>query len=256
MVRDESPGEKDYVHFTDQGADTLARMMFSDLFASEGKDLSGSPPANVTQNAPSAVQSFKDTDPQQAGQDKGLFKTLLSLIFSYDPEKPFIFTSPAFWVFFLFVLAGFGLLYKQLFVRNLYLFVVSLFFYYKTGGLFLILLIIVTLIDFTCGLLIHHSKTKGIRRTFIVISIISNIGILAYFKYTGFFIDTLNSLLGTRIVVSDFLQAFSNNNLGTHFNISNIILPVGISFFTFQSLSYTIDVYRKKLEPVRNIVDF
>ena len=248
--------KKDYVHFTDQGADTLAGMMVSDLFATKGMDLSGSQAVSVTRHVTASVQSFNDADPQKAGQDKGLLKTVLSLMFSYDPEKPFIFTSPAFWVFFLFVLAGFSLLYKQLFVRNLYLFLVSLFFYYKTGGLFLILLIIVTLIDFTCGLLIHHSKTKGIRRTYIVISIISNIGILAYFKYTGFFIDTLNSLFGTRIVVSDFLQAFSNNILGTHFNISNIILPVGISFFTFQSLSYTIDVYRKKLEPVRNILDF
>ena len=54
----------------------------------------------------------------------------------------------------------------------------------------------------------------------------------------------------------DFLAAFSNSHLGTSFSFSNIMLPVGISFFTFQSLSYTIDVYRKKMEPVRNIIDF
>ena len=56
--------------------------------------------------------------------------------------------------------------------------------------------------------------------------------------------------------VYDFLAAFSNSLLGTSFDISNIILPVGISFFTFQSLSYTIDVYRRKMKPVRNIIDF
>ena len=94
------------------------------------------------------------------------------------------------------------------------------------------------------------------RRVFILFSIISNLGILAYFKYTGFIVNTINDLLELIIKVYDFLAAFSNSHLGTSFNISNIILPVGISFFTFQSLSYTIDVYRKKMEPVRNIIDF
>ncbi len=248
--------KKDYVHFTDQGADTLARMMVTDLFAVEGKESPDIPVKVAMQDTASLIPDHEKAESLKATEEKSTFKILLAKIISYDPEKPFIFTSPAFWIFFLFVLAGFCLLYKQLFVRNLYLFGVSLFFYYKTGGLFLILLIIVTLIDFTCGLLIHHSKTKAVRRAFIVVSIISNIGILAWFKYTGFFVETLNSLLGTQIVVSDFLQSFSNNILGTNFNVSNIILPVGISFFTFQSLSYTIDVYRRKLDPVRNIIDF
>ncbi len=140
--------------------------------------------------------------------------------------------------------------------RNFYLLLVSLFFYYKSGGLFLFLLIFVTVIDFTCGLLIYHSERKSFKRLFILLSIISNLGILAYFKYTGFFVNTINELFGTDFQVYDFLASFSNAHLGTSFNISNIILPVGISFFTFQSLSYTIDVYRGKMEPVRNIVDF
>jgi D-alanyl-lipoteichoic acid acyltransferase DltB (MBOAT superfamily) len=66
----------------------------------------------------------------------------------------------------------------------------------------------------------------------------------------------LNSLLGTDFKVFDLLSAISNSYLGTSFDTSFIILPVGISFFTFQSLSYTIDVYRKKMEPVKNIIDF
>ncbi|MDP3003867.1 MAG: MBOAT family O-acyltransferase [Bacteroidales bacterium] len=189
-------------------------------------------------------------------ESKSLFKSVISQLFKYNPDEPLIFSTPAFWLFFLLVLAGYSLIYKKLFIRNAYLFLVSLFFYYKSGGLFLFLLIFVTLIDFTCGLLIHHSRTKFMRRLFILLSIISNLGILAYFKYTGFFVETINDLLGTDYRVYDFLSAFSNSNLGTSFNISNIILPVGISFFTFQSLSYTIDVYRKKMDPVRNIIDF
>ena len=178
------------------------------------------------------------------------------MIFSFNPGKPFIFSSPAFWIFFLLVLAGFGLVYKKLFLRNLYLLVVSLFFYYKTGGLFLFLLIFVTIIDYTCGYLIFNSRTRLRSRIFLLFSIISNLGILAYFKYTGFFVETINDFLGTDIVVKDFLGAFSNRIFGTNFNLNSIILPVGISFFTFQSLSYTFDIYRRKLEPVKNILDF
>ncbi len=248
--------KKDYVHFTDQGADTLAKMMVSRLFLQTGKMPSAGAEVIPHQDTISAVSNDNPVGRLNAAESNTFFRTLVSMVFRYDPDRPFIFSTPAFWIFFLFVLAGFSLLYKRLFLRNLYLFLVSLFFYFKTGGLFLILLIIVTLIDFTCGLLIHNSKTRFLRKTFILLSIVSNIGILAYFKYTGFFIETLNHVLGTEYVASDFLMSFSNNFLGSHFNVSSIILPVGISFFTFQSLSYTIDVYRRKLEPVRNIIDF
>ncbi|MBN2665719.1 MAG: MBOAT family protein [Bacteroidales bacterium] len=192
-----------------------------------------------------------DAKPRQA-----FLKTIITDIFTYDPAKTFIFTSPAFWIFFLLVLAGFILFYKKMFVRNFYLLLVSLFFYYKAGGLFLLLLVFVTLIDYTCGLLIYRSGTKAGKRFFLVLSIVSNIGLLAYFKYTGFFVQTINDLFGTSIVVTDVLGAMSNSMLGTNFDISSIVLPVGISFFTFQSLSYTIDMYRTKLKPVRNVSDF
>jgi D-alanyl-lipoteichoic acid acyltransferase DltB (MBOAT superfamily) len=248
--------KKDYVHLTDQGADTLARMMLSELFTIKEPDpFIIVPPAVLIDTA--SVHQAENVSKQQAAEEKQSYlSSLVSLIFSYDPDKPFIFSAPAFWIFFLFVLAGFSLVYKKLFLRNLYLFIVSLFFYYKSGGLFLFLLIFVTLIDFSCGLLIHHSKTRFWRRSILLISIISNLGILAYFKYTGFFVQTINDILGTEFVVRDFLGAFSNQYLGTNFDISKIILPVGISFFTFQSLSYTFDMYRRKLEPVRNILDF
>ena len=119
-----------------------------------------------------------------------LLQILASSVFRYDPDKPMIFTTPAFWLFFLIVLAGYSLIYKKLFIRNFYLFLVSLFFYYKSGGLFLFLLIFVTVIDYTCGLLIHNSEKKIISSRFIILfSIISNLGILAYFKYTGFIVS-------------------------------------------------------------------
>jgi D-alanyl-lipoteichoic acid acyltransferase DltB (MBOAT superfamily) len=187
---------------------------------------------------------------------ESLIKSLVFSLLNFDPDKPFIFTSAAFWIFFLFVLAGYSLVYKKLVLRNVYLFLVSLFFYYKAGGLFLFILIFVTIVDYSCGLLIFKSKRSVGRKFFVLLSIISNLGLLGYFKYTSFIINTINEVFGTRFRVFDLLSTFSNSFLGTHFDISYIILPVGISFFTFQSLSYIIDVYRKKMEPVRNIIDF
>ncbi len=245
--------QTDYVHFTYPGADTLSQMLADAMFKFGVEDtlayVEGADTIFVQDQSPDSklVEEVKETR---------LAKSLLIQIFSYDENKPFIFTAPAFWIFFIIVLAGYCLVYKKLFLRHFYLLLVSLFFYYKSGGLFLFLLVFVTIIDYACGLLIFNSKKKPAKRLFILISILSNLGILAYFKYTGFLVDSVNEVLGTSFQVHDFLASFSNNHLGTAFNISSIILPVGISFFTFQSLSYTLDVYRGKLKPVRNIADF
>jgi len=250
--------KKDYVHFTDQGADTLAALMLADLFTLKQVPL----PDSVTATEPSNRETdtlFAAVVPTaltRQNHDENIMSILLQTLLKYDPSSPLIFTSPSFWVFFLFVIGGFLFVYRRMFLRNLYLFLVSLFFYFKSGGFFLILLIVVTIIDYSCGLLINRSGKKAGRRFFLFLSIISNIGLLAYFKYTGLLIGTFNDLFGTAFVAKDYLQAFSNQYFGTHFNVSSIILPVGISFFTFQSLSYTIDVYRRKLEPVKNIIDF
>jgi alginate O-acetyltransferase complex protein AlgI len=247
--------QKDYVHFTYPGADTLSMIMTRELFSSMPTDSNRYKQAGIQSDTITGSKKAKIAEAHKVDK-KSWISTLISVIFKYDPAKPMIFSTPAFWIFFLLVLAGYSIIYKKLFIRNIYLFLVSLFFYYKSGGLFLFLLIFVTLIDFTCGLLMYRSGKKIFRKVFILVSIISNLGILAYFKYTGFFVHTVNDLLGTDFRVYDFLAAFSNSHLGTSFNVSNILLPVGISFFTFQSLSYTFDVYRRKIEPVRNIIDF
>ncbi len=248
--------QKDYVHFTYTGADTLSKLLVNALFLPVVRDTNKSELAGINADTAVLIQNIPIVQKPEEASGKGIIKGIAEQLFKYNPDEPLIFSTAAFWLFFLLVLAGYSIIYKKLFIRNAYLFLISLFFYYKSGGLFLFLLIFVTIIDFTCGLLIYNSTTKFKRRLFILLSIISNLGILSYFKYTGFFVSTINDLLGTDYKVYDFLASFSNSALGTSFNISNIILPVGISFFTFQSLSYTIDVYRKKLNPVRNIVDF
>ncbi len=239
--------QTDYVHVTYPGADTLSGML-AEAMLKECRDKEPEivEVSSVTPEVTPEIE-IKANEP---------IRNIISRVFRYDENKPFIFTAPAFWLFLLFVLAGYSLFYKKLFLRHFYLLAVSLFFYYKSGGFFLILLLLITIVDFTCGLLMYRSGKKSIRRIYLIISLLSNLGILAYFKYTGFFIEMTNNLLGTSYHVHDFLAAFSNIHLGTSFDVSSIILPVGISFFTFQSLSYTIDVYRSKLEPVRNIVDF
>jgi alginate O-acetyltransferase complex protein AlgI len=248
--------QKDFVHFTYPGADTLSKILAKALFTDRRSDTGSMKVTSLKTDSIIPQPPVLVAALPAESKETNSIRLLVSSIFRYDPDKPLIFSTPAFWFFFLIVLAGYSVIYKKMFIRNFYLFLVSLFFYYKSGGLFLFLLVFVTLIDFTCGLLIHRSGTKLMRRLLILISIISNLGILAYYKYTGFFVNTLNDLFATDFREHDFLAAFSNLHLGTSFNISNIILPVGISFFTFQSLSYTLDVYRRKINPVRNVIDF
>ena len=249
--------QTDLVHFTYSGADTLSGLLVKDIFSYN--DTSGKLNVIMTSITNSAIVkkiSPADTLPAKIAPKAGFPKTMIKHIFTYDPGNTFIFTTPGFWIFLLLVLAGYSLVYRRLKLRNIYLFLISLYFYFKTGGLFLFLLIFVTVVDYTCGLLIHRSEKKFSRKFFIILSLVSNLGLLAYFKYAAFITGSLNSLLGTHLRIFDLLSSVSNSYLGTSFDTSFIILPVGISFFTFQSLSYTIDIYRKRMEPVRNIIDF
>ena len=87
-------------------------------------------------------------------------------------------------------------------------------------------------------------------------SIIVNLGLLSYFKYSYFFVDVFNSVFNTNLEAVNILASWTNDLTGSSFDISRIILPVGISFFTFQTISYSVDVYRNKVKPVSNIIDF
>ncbi len=177
-------------------------------------------------------------------------------ILLFNEKNPLIFTRLNFWVFFAIVLIGYSLLYKKNPVRNAYLLLVSLFFYYKTGGLFLFVLIFSTLVDYSLGFFIHYASSSTRKKFWLAISIIVNLGVLAFFKYDYFFTDTLNKFLGTHFEVVTHAAKWSNALFGTHFDLGKMLPPVGISFFTFQSMSYTIEIYRGKIEPVRRITDY
>ena len=133
--------------------------------------------------------------------------------------------------------------HKNIKTQNLLLVLASYVFYGWWDWRFLFLILFSTFVDFGIGLALSKEKRKGSRKLLLTTSILVNIGLLAFFKYYNFFLD-------------NFVEAFTF--FGKSFEVTrlDIILPVGISFYTFQTLSYTIDVYREKLEPTKDIIAF
>ena len=129
----------------------------------------------------------------------------------------------------------------QLIRRWIVLLLASYYFYMSWNPAFIILIITSTLIDYWAGLKIHSSKKH--KKKFLVISLASNLSLLFFFKYFNFFVGSISDI--TSIIGYDPI-----------FNPWNIILPVGISFYTFQTLSYSIDIYKGKLEPITHIGKF
>lgn len=188
--------------------------------------------------------------------DFNLIAKWVEEFFVFNPKQPFIFTSPIFWVFFAIVLSVDAIVYKQRAIRHAFLFVASMFFYYKTTDLFFLLLLFTALWDFVIGKKIAITQHQGWRKFWLSASVIMNLSILFYFKYAYFFTDSFNSLMGTDHQVMNIGAHWSNSFFGTHFTVDKIVLPVGISFFTFQSISYTVEIYRGVLRPVKRFTDF
>lgn len=156
----------------------------------------------------------------------------------YDAQAPLIFNSGLFlWLF-----AGFLLIYILLgkldTLRLAFVVAFSYYFYYKSSGTYFFLLAVVTVSDFFIARFMATSTTQRIRKALVALSLFINLGILCYFKYTNFFGEVLASIAGGS------------------FSAKDIFLPVGISFFTFQSLSYTIDVYRRQITPLTRLLDY
>jgi alginate O-acetyltransferase complex protein AlgI len=166
--------------------------------------------------------------------------TIIIDFFVYDPERPLLFNSAAFFVLFIIFYGIYISLKHQKAWRIGYTLLFSLFFYYKSSGFFFWLLILSTLSDFILGHYIYRAKNKPWRLFFLFLSIAVNLGILGYFKYSNFLIGSWNFTFGTG-----------------YDSLEGIFLPVGISFFTFQTMSYSIDVYRGQLTPLtENVKDW
>lgn len=157
----------------------------------------------------------------------------------YDATAPLIFNSGLFLYMFVTFAAGYLLLRRVDSLRILYVIAFSLYFYYKSSGIYFLLLLFSAVADYLIAHAIDSSQSNRERKGWVTLSVVINLGMLAYFKYTNFFIEMANSLVG-----EGFLQ------------FQNIFLPVGISFFVFQSMSYTIDVYRGTLRPLNRFFDY
>ena len=181
----------------------------------------------------------------------------LQKLFSFDKAHPLLFTQFYFWAFFAIVFAVFSLIKNKCLLRNAFLFFVSLFFYYKTSGLFTLILVFITLYNFFGAKWLNTRKKDLSRNIVLAISVIVNLSTLFYFKYAYFITDVVNNLFGSDFKVFDIFSWIGNQMTGDNrFSVDTILLPVGISFYTFQAISYIMDVYRKRIEPVRNILDF
>lgn len=170
------------------------------------------------------------------------FNDILSNIkswFVYDPKHPLLFNSSLFLGMFLVFYLVYIFTKKHTYFRTVYVGLFSLFFYYKAGGEYFILLVLSSALNyFLADQIYKREKQQRIKLCFLVISIIANLGFLGYFKYTNFLIDSFNHLFSGRLQFQD------------------IILPIGISFYTFQTMSYTIDVYRNEIAPAKSFLDF
>ena len=144
---------------------------------------------------------------------------------TYNPEEPMIFSSGLFLILFLGFTFCYMLMQHTRTLRLLFVTAFSYYFYYKSSGFYFFLLAVVTLSDFFIASRVSKSQSKSLRKWLVFLSLLVDLGLLAYFKYTNFFAGMWAQMVGS------------------NFQPWDIFLPVGISFFTFQSMSYVIDVY-------------
>ena len=177
-------------------------------------------------------------------------------LFSFDEATPLIFTQLDFWIFFLVVMSIFSFIHKHTLTRSIFLFVVSLFFYFKTSGLLVLLLSSSIIINYFIGRGLGVTSSEIRKKVFVTLSVLFNLLTLGYFKYAYFFTESFNEMFHTNYEVFNVFARMANTFMGTGSFADNIVLPVGVSFFTFQSISYVVDIYRKEVGPVKNFFDY
>ncbi|MDG1428082.1 MAG: MBOAT family O-acyltransferase [Crocinitomicaceae bacterium] len=179
-------------------------------------------------------------------------------IFSFEvgDGSSLVFTKLDFWLFFLLAMVVFSFLHKNKLVRSIYLTAISLFFFYKTSGLYVSLLGLSITVNYFLGKRIYTAPSDLRRKWIIAFSAIFNVLILGYFKYAYFFSDSFNEMFGTDFELVNHFAQFGNNVFGEGSFVLDIALPVGVSFFTFQNISYVVDIYRKEIKPVKNYFDY
>lgn len=175
-----------------------------------------------------------------------------SSLFIFNPEHRLLFNSAFFLGFFLIFYTVYVLSRNHDHFRKVYLIAFSLYFYYLAGGdamdinlfgfhftlNYFILLVVCAVVTHLLAVRLYKSEKQSVRKLYLTFIIVGNLLMLAYFKYTNFFIQNLNALF--------------NGDFALH----NIILPIGISFFVFEAISYGVDLYRKQMKPADSLLDF
>src|SRR5690606_16772000 len=138
--------------------------------------------------------------------------------FTYNPKEPLLFNTGLFLGLFVIFYGIYILTRKTFRLRLVYVILFSLFFYYKSSGIYFLLLIMSSIVDYTLSYFLYRETRTVQRKVYLWFSVIVNLVFLGYFKYTNFIIDTANSISGS------------------NFTFHNILLPVGISFYSFQSI--------------------
>lgn len=170
-----------------------------------------------------------------------MLSDLIQNIFShlvYIEDEPMLFSSGTFWALFIVFLPLYSLVKSRLWQMVLFVTAFSFYFYYKCSGTFVVLLLATSVLDWCLSRLIVRTPYIRLRKIYVGLSLTASLGILAYFKYANFFLWNINAMIGG------------------NFQPLDIILPVGISFYTFQSVSYIIDVYKKRVAPTATWIEY
>lgn len=156
----------------------------------------------------------------------------------FDPAKPLVFNSGLFWCLFLIFLPIYGMLKNKRTKMMVFVIAFSLYFFYKSSGGFFLLLVATSILDWFFALQIKIETTKKMRRFWLWLSIAISVGILGLFKYSNFVIWNINELMKS------------------NFQPLDLIMPLGISFYTFKTISYVVDVYKGKIAPTESWLDY
>lgn len=159
-------------------------------------------------------------------------------ILSYDPANPMLFNSGLFLVLFALFLLVYQLVKGHRTLKMSLVVAFSLYFYYKSSSWCVLILCGVCVADYLLGLLLGRTEKNVYRRCIVLANILINVGMLVYFKYFNLLADAITGMFSTR------------------FDPVEVLLPAGISFFTFRSISYMVDIYRRQLEPCRDFLDY
>jgi len=162
----------------------------------------------------------------------------LRAILLYEPGEPLMFNTGLFMVLFLVFLALYHAVKRHQRLKMLTVILFSLYFYYKSSAGYCLILLGVCLSDYVLGRLMGVAVRPAVRRAIVTVNVLANVGMLVYFKYFNLLADTFCSIVGR------------------DFDPISVILPAGISFFTFRSISYIVDLYRRQMEPCRNLLHY